>query len=101
MIPPKEIPVDGCGVKASKWFLARNVPQFVFRQDCNQHDRAYTLGGTESDRKAADDAFYAAMLASAGLASWWLRDYYRTQATWYYWAVRVGGGNYFKYKVSL
>lgn len=87
---------NGCGPK-TPWPWVK-VPDFVFRQDCNAHDLAYHKGGTEADRKAADEAFLAAMLKSAKAAHWSIREYYRVQAWWYYAAVRKGGSAFFNHR---
>lgn len=96
LVRGKNFTPNGCGPK-SKWPFAK-VPQFVFRGDCNRHDLAYALGGTEADRERADKIFHAAMLRSARMAPWHLRDYYSVQAHYYYLAVRVGGKAFFYYE---
>ncbi len=79
----------GCGSKGGFF----NPPEFVFHGDCCTHDMLYDLGGTEADRKRADDAFYAAMKQSAGRDPAW-----RLAAWVYYRAVRQFGKTHFSYK---
>ena len=57
------------------------APSFGFDHCCIEHDRAYWLGGTSEERKAADLAFRDC-IHSAG---------HPILAGIYYWAVRIGG----------
>jgi len=84
---------NGCGGKGS-WIP---IPEFIFHASCNQHDFYYWRGGTEEDRKIADDAFYKYMKEDIKRAKWYLRGYYRGWAFLYYTAVRVKGKYYFSY----
>lgn len=88
---------NGCG----GWF---DPPDYNFTASCNHHDFNYWLGGTEADRKKADDEFLVAMLADARsfndgpaflrpVRRWW-----RQGAAYRYWlAVRVAGKKFFHY----
>ena len=84
---------NGCGGKGG--FI--KPPQFLFRASCNQHDFYYWRGGTELDRKKADDAFYRFMKMDANSAEWYRVVFYRMIAFSYYRAVRAFGKKYFSY----
>lgn len=81
---------NGCGGKGG-WI---RPPQWLLREDCNRHDDDYHRGGTEEDRAAYDDAFYAAMIRTvATRAPWWAKPVMYAEAWIYYRAVRLCGGN--------
>jgi len=85
---------NGCGSKGG--FI--NPPEFLFHASCNHHDFYYWRGGTEEDRKKADDAFYRFMgLDIVNEDSRFKRMYYSMWAYTYYKAVRVFGKKYFSY----
>lgn len=72
--PPNECRVDGCSM----------APDFDFVQCCNNHDVRYWMGGTTSERKAADLEFRECIRNSN----------HRILANIYYYGVRVGGTHY-------
>ncbi len=84
--------VNGCGPDA--WL---SLPQWHSRETCNQHDAAYGIGGTESDRYAADRELRAGMMRDAAERPWWQQPWYRLQAQIYYCAVRYNGERFFNY----
>ena len=85
---------NGCGGKSS--FIP--VPEFLFHASCDHHDFYYWRGGTEEDRKKADDAFYHFMgLDIVNEDSRFKRMYYSLWAYTYYKAVRIFGKKYFSY----
>lgn len=84
---------NGCGGKGG--FI--NPPEFLFHASCNQHDFYYWRGGSEEDRKQADDYFYQFMLEDVSNAVWWKRPLYKSMAFLYYKAVRVVGKKFFYY----
>lgn len=94
---------DPCPCGPSSWkcsipFLFRaHVPQFVFKPACEGHDAAYTQGGTPTDRKIADDTFYATMKAEIAAKPFTQRFYLYPMAYLYYRAVRNYGAQYFRY----
>jgi hypothetical protein len=88
---------NGCGAKGG-WF---NPPDFIFTEDCNRHDWLYTLGGSEEDRKLADQILLDDMLLAAASTSWWGRWRYRILAHIYYRAIRLFGAKYFNYAEPL
>jgi hypothetical protein len=90
----KKFKPNGCGGKGG-WI---NPPEFIFHRDCNRHDRAYDIGFTENDRKAADEAFLRNMLTSVSHVAWFRRPFLKTQAYVYYKAVRLFGAKHFNYK---
>lgn len=67
--------VNGCTWSPDGWWV----------ECCNNHDRCYNRGGTESDRSACDDSFYNCMQATAGSVI----------ASIYFAAVRRFGSAYF------
>lgn len=90
---------NGCGGKGS----LIPVPNFLFKASCNQHDFYYWRGGDESDREAADDAFYKYMCIdiednAKGLVE---KLWYHAWALLYYLAVRQFGDKYFYYSTSM
>jgi len=86
---------NSCGGKGS----LIPVPNFLFKASCNQHDFYYWRGGTESDREAADDAFYKYMKIDIAEGTYTFVDalWYHTWALVYYLAVRQFGDKYFYY----
>ena len=85
---------NGCGAKGG--FI--NPPEFLFHASCNQHDFYYWRGGSEKDRKKADDAFYKCMkIDIANEKSRLKRLYYTAWAYLYYRAVRLFGREFFHY----
>lgn len=85
---------NGCGGKGG---FGRPIHWFSLEGDCDCHDVAYSLGGTEADRLRADNGLRDAILARQAGAPWWKRIYYRVQARLYYDAVRRLGGKFFAY----
>lgn len=85
---------NGCGGKGG-WV---DPPEFVFHDSCNDHDISYSVGGTEADRKNADEAFYREMKRAAAKAPWYAMTFLYSQAWIYYKAVRLFGGKFFNYK---
>lgn len=86
---------NGCGKKGG--FIP--VPEFKFTASCNHHDFNYWLGCSEAHRIKADFQFLTAMLHDAeykesgkrrNIIS---RNYYRSLAHIYYYAVRICGSN--------
>lgn len=86
---------NGCGGKGG----IINPPEFLFHASCNQHDFYYWRGGTELDRKKADDAFYEMMKVDAGKEQGIKKLHYLTWAYVYYKAVRLVGSKFFNYGV--
>lgn len=84
---------NGCGGKGG--FVS--PPQFLFKASCNQHDFYYWRGGTEDDRKKADDTFYKFMLEDVNDSKWWKRPFYKSMAFLYYKSVRQFGKKFFYY----
>ena len=89
----KKFVCNGCGGK-SGWI---NPPEFLFHASCNHHDFLYWKGGTEADRKAADDAFYEMMKEDISECEWYLRPHYHIWAYTYYKSVRLIGKKFFHY----
>jgi hypothetical protein len=97
---------NGCGGKGG-WV---KPPDWIFYDDCCEHDGAYHEGGTEQDRLFADKLFLAHMLESVdGFArkpvKWYRKPgqearvaFLKSQAWLYYRAVRLCGKKYFKYR---
>jgi hypothetical protein len=90
----KEFKPNGCGGKGG-WI---DPPEFIFHEDCNNHDLAYDRGFTEHDREAADKEFLRNMLLSVSKAPWYSRPFFQAQAYIYYRAVRMFGAKHFNYK---
>ncbi len=86
---------NGCGGKGG---LARPVHWWGLEADCDRHDWAYTLGGTEMDRLIADTALHDAIQTRCDGAPLWKRWYFRLQAWTYFRAVRLCGGKFFSYR---
>ena len=96
MVQP--VPSDACGND----FV--DVPDsgrlFDFTEACLGHDDCYGLGGTESDRRACDNAFLADMQASCD--QMWPGQFFKRRAcysvaTTYYLGARLGGWAFFEY----
>ena len=90
----KEKICNGCGSKGG--FL--NPPEFLFHASCNHHDFLYWRGGSEEDRKRADEDFYRYMqLDAVNEDNPIIRSLYELNAWLYYEAVRLFGAKYFYY----
>lgn len=79
--------VNGCGRKGG-WI---RPPQWLFRSSCNDHDIRYYVGGTERDRREADEIFRADMLRAANAGPTWARPWMHVHGWIYYRAVRLCG----------
>ena len=89
---------NGCGGKGS----IVPTPQFLFRASCDKHDVLYTIGGTEKDRRNADEAFYRYMKIDVDMQNRWVkRKWYAIIAYTYYKVVRWMGKKYFRYGEPL
>lgn len=88
----QELMCNGCG--PSKGI---RVPQWVFKDACNEHDFNYWLGCTEEDRIAADKRFGEQMDAAIASQPWWHRMWLQPWAWLYFHAVRMGGKDHFYY----
>lgn len=85
--PTKPEPPNGC----------TGVPRFVsnylgFTDCCNDHDRAYSLGGSSKDRRIADEEFYRCMKEVANRTG---RRSAHIAAPIFYGAVRLFGPFFF------
>lgn len=83
--------LNGCGSGVT----AGLVPDFMWAEDCDEHDFDYTVGGTENDRLDAEWRFSMRMiLRSNETFSWWnpMRFLARVTAWSYYRTVRRVGG---------
>lgn len=88
-----------CGPKFGAPLKWVRLPQFCFKEDCCFHDFLYELGGSEEDRKLADEQFFGDMLwrINRGKPWWQLPGHYVT-AWVYYRAVRFFGKRFFRYR---
>lgn len=66
---------DGC----SMWMDGTPAQPNLWRHCCVAHDKAYWLGGSEAERKAADDEIKACVEAAQGKA---MADYMYTHIRW-------------------
>lgn len=85
--------LNGCGPSGWK----SPLPSFCFEHHCYEHDYAYYVGGSETDRRSADNKFYYAMVRCSNYLSWWKRPFARLQAWVYYRMVKSLGSKYFNY----
>ena len=89
---------NGCGSKGG--FV--KVPNFLFLASCNHHDFLYWIGGSETDRKIADDKFYKYMKKDVKAEKKICKKiYYKSWAYTYYKMVCIFGKKYFNYKVVV
>jgi len=79
---------DGCSVPQ---LLRLVVPHETTAECrvCERHDEAYYYGGSRADRRAADRAFRAGLIA-AGMPA--------LKARGYWFAVRIGGSPWYRVK---
>ena len=94
---------NGCGACRGFWKWLKPPHKNFFKQVCNQHDKAYEIGGSKQDRKRADKQLFFDMVYKSvdhfrdrkATAMWW----FVTLAFLYYLALRIGGkGNFNKKK---
>ena len=87
-VDPFDLPLisDGCSGGIS-WLYAIGGRSISCEECCNRHDIDYQLGGTQSDRKAADKRLLACALEKAGGSRW-----KRARAYVMYGFVRAFGG---------
>ena len=91
--PQKLYICNGCGGKGG----LIDPPEFIFNSSCNQHDFYYWRGGSEDDRKNADDSFYNHMMDKVKNTPWYKFYVYKALAWTYYKAVRISGKKFFEY----
>lgn len=78
---------NGCGAQDSIF----NPPDFDFKDACDDHDVAYSAGGTRKDRRKVDANFRRAMVKRA-IQEPWYKTLYLYPFAYLYWAgVRLGG----------
>jgi len=80
--------INGCG---SGW---ADVPDFMWEEDCDEHDFDYTVGGTESDRLDTEWRFSIRMIQRVNETySYWnpMRFFARMMAWAYYRGVKALG----------
>lgn len=92
---------NGCGPKG---IVGKLIPDGLLglsvMEDCDLHDIHYTNGGTQEDRKKADELFLANMLkkikerSQSKLA----KAIRKLQAYFYFWSVRLFGKTFFETK---
>lgn len=89
---------NGCGPDGFKGKF-KGV-DFIFKDDCNQHDVDYWSGGHEEQRKEADERFYANMKKriKEGDYGVFKRFIYYFMARNYYKLVRKLGNRFFEYR---
>lgn len=93
---------NGCGSKGWPFGWLRPA-KLCYSAACDEHDLRYFIGGTEADRRAADNALWIACLLA--LNAWeaerprgWLGVRLRGIAAGIFWiAVRLGGEAAFHY----
>lgn len=92
---------NGCGPDSFKGKF-KGV-DFIFLEDCNQHDVDYWAGGQEPERLAADKRFYESMKKriKEGNYGAFKRFIYYFMARNYYKLVRKFGGSFFEYRSRL
>ena len=74
-----------------------NAPNFLSSALLSQHDFYYWRGGSEQDRKMADDTFYKYMNKDVSEQVWWKRPYLNVQSYVYYKRLRLFGKQNFFY----
>ena len=88
--------VNGCGACKGFWSFIKPPHRKFFKDDCNCHDKAYEVGGTQRDRKLADKKLFFDMVYRSVdhfrdrkvTSMWW----FVTTAFLYYLGVRLVGG---------
>ena len=92
---------NGCGACKGFWKFFKPPHRRFFREECNQHDIDYDIGGTYADKKIADRKLFFSMVAKSVdyykdrkvTSLWW----FITLSFFYYRALRiVGKGNFNK-----
>ncbi len=90
---------NGCGPKG---LLGRLIPEGFLgvsvHEACNLHDERYETGGSEKDRKLADEMFLQDMLLAIDKRGgiFLARNIRKLGAYFYYFGVRGFGSNFFK-----
>jgi len=80
--------INGCGSGYA------DVPDFMWEEDCDEHDFDYTVGGTEDDRQDAEWRFHVRMILRIDeVYSYWnpMRFFARLTAWSYYRGVKALG----------
>lgn len=92
----KMLVANGCGGSGS----LINPPEFIFGEDCGEHDWDYFYGGTKAVRTKRDKKFYRKMrdsIVREGVR-YFKRAYYEFWAFFYYIEVRRHGAKYFNFR---
>ena len=92
----KMLVANGCGGSGS----LINPPEFLFSEDCGEHDWDYFYGGDKKTRKKRDVKFYKGMrnsIVEKGV-KFFKRAYYEFWAFVYYLEVRRHGAKFFNFR---
>ncbi|MEG0188618.1 hypothetical protein [Algoriella sp.] len=96
--------INGCGACGGFWKWFKPPHYKFFTSQCNQHDEAYSVGGTKNDRLIADKLLFRQMieltLCYFGTRKVASQYWYITLALCYYFAVRIFGAKQFNFKVK-
>lgn len=81
---------NGCGPKFL--YLDKIIPELCFEKACRHHDFNYDIGGTEDDRKKADETFLSEMITLSWRSHcvWFAHIYYRAVRLFGYFAFHRG-----------
>ena len=96
-----EFKVNGCGACGGFWKWFKPPHYKFFKEQCNQHDKAYDIGGSKLDRLNADKLLFRQMIELTlyhfGYRKVSSQYWYITLAFAYYLAVRVFGRSRFNF----
>jgi len=92
----KMLVANGCGGSGS----LINPPDFIFGEDCGEHDWGYFYGGNKAMRKKRDCKFYKGMRNSIveKKVKFLKRAYYEFWAFVYHLEVRRHGAKFFNFR---
>ena len=92
---------NGCGACGGFWKWFKPPHHNFFKNQCEEHDNAYTIGGSESDRLIADKKLFKQMIyftieyfKDTKISS---QYWYITLSYLYYIGVRIFGKSQFNY----
>lgn len=88
---------NGCGPDWLPRWMARLLFGWFFEASCRRHDFAYTRGGDDKDRLAADRGFFKAMLRDVKRLHWSLQLPAYAEALAFYGIARLLGRWQFHY----
>ena len=97
--------MNGCGTCKGFWKWLKPPHHNFFKEDCNKHDKLYSIGGDKYDKRIADYILYQDMLKTTNeyfyKRKFISRNWYKVICWFYYLGVRFFGNSNFNIHKNL